>query len=53
MNKYKVCFIDGYDLKYKTFTCEAKSREEAIEKMMDAYGPNFDHHIEDVFLLNE
>ena len=48
---YKVCFIDGHDLKYKVFTCEARSREEAIEKMMDVYGPNFDHHIEDVFRM--
>ena len=46
---YRVCFIDGHDLKYKTFTCYAENRKEAIGKMFDAYGPNFDHQISDVY----
>ena len=46
---YNVCFIDGHDLKYKTFTCQAKNRKQAIEKMFDKYGPDFDHQVRDVF----
>ena len=46
---YKVCFIDGHDLKWKVFTCQAQNRVEAISKMREMFGANFDHHIEDVF----
>ena len=46
---YKVCFIDGHDLKYKTFTCWAETREQAVEKMFNNYGPAFDHQVKDVF----
>ena len=46
---YKVCFIDGHDLKYKTFTCDARNRKEAIGKMFDLFGPSFDHQIKDVY----
>ena len=46
---YKVCFIDGHDLKYKTFTCWAEGRKQAIEKMFNTYGPDFDHQVKDVF----
>ena len=49
----RICFIDGHDLKYKTFTCEAQNQQEAISKMMDLFGANFDHHIEDVFKVEE
>lgn len=48
---YQVCFVDGHDMKYKTFKCEANSCKEAIEKMMDAYGANFDHQVKDVYKL--
>ena len=50
---YRVCFIDGHDLKYKTFTCEALNRKDAISKMMDLFGPNFDHQIADVYRLDD
>lgn len=50
---YKVCFIDGHDLKYKTFTCNAENRKEAISKMLDLFGRNFDHRIADVFRLED
>lgn len=46
---YKVCFIDGYDLKWKVFTCEAQNRVEAISKMREMFGANFDHQIADVY----
>lgn len=50
---YKVCFIDGHDLKYKTFTCTAENRKEAVSKMLDLFGRNFDHRIADVFRLED
>ena len=50
---YKVCFIDGHDLKYKTFTCTAENRKDAISKMLDLFGRNFDHRIADVFRLED
>lgn len=50
---YKVCFIDGYDLKYKTFTCYAQNRVEAISITRDMFGANFDHQIADVFRVED
>lgn len=50
---YKVCFIDGHDLKWKVFTCEAQNRVEAISKMREMFGANFDHQISDVFRVND
>ena len=46
---YKVCFIDGHDLKWKVFTCEAQNRAEAISKMREMFGANFEHRIAEVF----
>ena len=46
---YKVCFIDGHDLKWKVFTCQAQNRVEAISKMREMFGANFDHQITDIF----
>lgn len=50
---YKVCFIDGHDLKWKVFTCQAQNRSEAISKMREMFGANFDHQIADVFLVKD
>lgn len=48
MNKYKVSFIDGHDLKYKEFFTEAENKTQAIENTFQRYGANFDHAIIDV-----
>ena len=50
---YKVCFIDGHDLKYKTFTCYAQNRVEAISRMREMFGVNFEHRIAEVFRVND
>lgn len=50
---YKVCFIDGHDLKWKVFTCQAQNRVEAISKMREMFGTNFDHQITDVFRVED
>lgn len=49
---YRVCFIDGHDLKYKTFTCEAENRVDAIHKMHEMFGANFDHQIANVYMFD-
>lgn len=41
--KYKICFIDGHDLKYKVFKTEAKSEEDAMDRFNERYGAEFDH----------
>lgn len=51
--KYKVQYIDGHDLKYKTFTVEAGTPEEAVSKMRDSYEADFDHQIIDVYKAEE
>ena len=51
--KYKVQYIDGHDLKYKTFTVEARTPEVAVRKMRDSYEADFDHQIIDVYKAEE
>ena len=50
---YKVCFIDGHDLKYKVFTCEALDEKDAISKTFNRYGDNFDHQIIEVYRMED
>ena len=50
---YKVCFIDGHDLKWKVFTCQAQNRVEAISKMREMFGANFEHRIAEVFRVED
>lgn len=50
---YKVCFIDGHDLKWKVFTCEAQNRVEAISKMRETFGANFEHRVGEVFRVED
>jgi len=46
---YKVAYIDGHDLKYKTFTTAAESPEDAVRKMRESYEADFDHQIIEVY----
>lgn len=50
---YQVFFIDGHDLKYKVFTCEALDEKDAISKMFDKHGRNFDHQIVNVCRMED
>lgn len=43
--RYTVHYIDGHDLKYKTFTTDAITPEEAESKMRWSYEADFDHQI--------
>ena len=51
--KYKVAYIDGHDLKYKTFSTTAESKEEAVRKTRDSYEADFDHQIIEVYEESE
>lgn len=41
--RFKICFIDGHDLKYKVFKTEARSEDDAMDRFNERYGANFDH----------
>lgn len=45
---YVIYYIDGNDLKYKTFITTAGSTAEAVRKMRDSYESDFDHQIIEV-----
>ena len=51
MKKYAVFYIDGHDLKFKTFITEAMDPEDAERKMRESYEGigDFDHQIEGVY----
>ena len=51
MSKYTVCYVDGHDLKYKTFETEADSINDAIANLRESTADwgDFDHMICDVF----
>ena len=50
MKHYTVCYVDGHDMKYKTFDVEADSTEKAIAAMNEHYRGigDFEHLITDV-----
>lgn len=51
MSKYTVCYVDGHDMKYHTFTTEAEGFDDAIAKLREFTSVlgDFDHMICDVF----
>lgn len=53
MKHYRINYIDGHDLRYKSFETSAKSKEDAISKLWDRYDADFDHHIAEVIELPE
>ncbi len=46
---YKVCFLNGHTMRYEVFECVATDRKDAIEKMRDKYGRNFEHTVINAF----
>ena len=46
MKRYRIHYIDGRDLRFKTHTTLATSRESAVRNLRDAYSDgDFDHQI--------
>lgn len=48
MNSYRINYIDGHDLRYKSFETEAKDKDDALAKLWDQYDCDFDHQIVEV-----
>lgn len=53
MKHYRINYIDGHDLRYKSFEISAETQEEAISKLWERYDADFDHHIAEVIELSE
>ena len=46
MKHYKINYIDGHDLRFKTFETDAEDRDQAIRNLRDSYvDVDFDHQI--------
>ena len=50
MKHYTVCYVDGHDMKYKTFETEAENIDMAVAAMIDHYKGlgDFEHIVTDV-----
>ena len=49
-HRFRICYIDGFDMKYKTFETEAENKEEAIHRLWTEHIPegDFDHQIGEI-----
>ena len=46
MKKFRIDYIDGHDLKYKTFDTEAENPDDAVSNLWKSYSNgDFDHTI--------
>lgn len=52
MKKFIVRFIDGYDLRFKSYETEASDEANAVLRVYDLFG-DFDHWISNVEELPE
>lgn len=49
MKKFKINYIDGHDLRFKSFETVAEDRDQAIRNLRESYvDGDFDHQIESV-----
>lgn len=54
MNNYRINYIDGHDLRYKSFETIAKDEESALSNLWASYtNGNFDHQIVEIIRLEE
>ena len=52
--KYKINYIDGHDLRWKTFCTEAKDCDEAVNNLRKYYPcGDFDHQIAEIIVEGE
>lgn len=49
-HRFRICYIDGFDLKYKTVEVDAESKEKALETLWNHHSPegDFDHQIREI-----
>ena len=49
LHQFKISYLDGHDMRFKTFETEAASKEEALNALREKYKPaDFDHQINEV-----
>ncbi len=49
LHQFKISYLDGHDMRFKTFETEAASKEEALNALQEKYKPvDFDHQINEV-----
>lgn len=54
MRNYRINYIDGHDLRYKSFETVAENKDEALENLWASYkNGDFDHRIAEVIDLGE
>lgn len=51
MKHFRINFIDGHDLRYKSFETSAAGEDAAISSLWDRYDADYDHHIVEVMEL--
>ena len=54
MNNYRINYIDGHDMRYKSFETVAENTDEALLNLWDTYKPfDFDHQVVEIIKLKE
>ena len=53
MTGYRINYIDGYDMRYKSFETTAETSEDAINALWDKYWSAFDHQIIEIIPLGK
>lgn len=48
MKTFRINYIDGHDLRYKSVEVPAKNEEDALSALWDMYDADFDHQIIEV-----
>ena len=52
MKNYRINYIDGHDLRYKSFETAAKTEKDALSNLWECYYPfDFDHQIAEIIEL--
>lgn len=53
MSGYRINYIDGHDMRYKSFETNAETSEDAVSALWDKYQANFDHRIIEIIPLGK
>ena len=48
MKQFRINYIDGHDLRYKSIEVHADSKEDALSALWDMYDADYDHQIVEV-----
>lgn len=54
MKRFRINYVDGHDLKYKSFETDAEDRDQAISNLWKSYTfGDFDHRIIEVIEVSK